>query len=73
MLVHDTGYVKVLVAFPAFAVGATGKEAKHNRPTGKALESDVAREETFDLFAPLILRGWHRPIGWPREATQSTR
>ena len=31
------GNVKVVVAFPVFAVDATGKEAKQSRQKGKAL------------------------------------
>ena len=71
MLVHGTGYVKVLVAFPPFAVGATGKEAKQNRAKDKALESVCQKDLRF--VSPLILRGWHRPSGGRPEATQSTR
>ena len=55
MLVHDIGYVEVLVAFPAFAVGAAGKEAKQGRPKGKALES--ARQEKPSIcFAAYFAR-----------------
>jgi hypothetical protein len=50
MLVHDTGYVKVVVAFSAFAVDATGKEAKQSRQKGKALES-ACQEEPSICFA----------------------
>ncbi len=55
MLVHDIGYVEVLVAFPAFAVGARGKEAKQSRPKGKALES-ACQEEPSICFAAYFTR-----------------
>src|SRR5512132_4467876 len=53
VLVRGTGYVEGFVAFPAFAVGATAKEAKRSRPKGKALES-AWEEEPFDLFRRLF-------------------
>jgi len=55
VLVHDMGYVGGLVAFPAFAVGARGKEATQSRPEGKALES-ARQEEPSICFAAYFTR-----------------
>jgi hypothetical protein len=53
VLVHDTGFVKVLVAFPAFAVGATGKRSKVEPTKGQGIGISVPRK-TSDLFRRLF-------------------
>jgi hypothetical protein len=71
MLVPDIGYVRGLIAFPVFPFGAGGKEAKQSRP--KARHWSQRAKKNLRSVSPLILRGWHRPIGWRRGAAQSTR
>ena len=51
VLVHDTGYVKVLVVLQAFAVDAIGKVAKQGRPKGKALKSACQEKPSICVAA----------------------
>ena len=53
MLVHDIRYVRGLVAFPAFAVGARGKEANAEPTRGQGIGIS-APGRTFDLFRRLF-------------------
>ena len=73
VLVHGTGYVKVPCCIPRLRSRLRQEKKQSTSWLERAKHWNQRAKKDLRFVSPLILRGWHRPIGWRREAAQSTR